>query len=519
MKNFDFVSSFSSVFGESNSPAATSYLDFIVEFLQTPIEKNQNLLMFFRAAMYSVMFLSTGEPSLLHYQASREVLQEVGGDELESQPQALDLLVRELVKECQIFGLQLLPKSLIPTVEKQALTLDGRLELDKLFSSHISLIGPHGRKIGEALLSASNTWYQNYVKDGDALALFRLWVDFDIPPYYCRYLKLLAEILWKDRAEIQFQKFKKHLPALTLTVQRPLSKILSSRAEISMNQERASVVYEGKIIAETSLIESQYGALLAKGIQSFGSIYHHKLLRYECQTGYENWIEGKAEPRVIRFERGETEIAEILGFKFKQAPGIIKSLLYAQARMMFHFDDANQGHLIALRKFKSRNTSREEGLEITLSTQLMPYYTFQTDRRGRLLVPMPALPPFVSAPQYHAGQALLQMFIMEEFTNRSMELTSEMSIEIPEEKWSDWLKQSGLPRSVFKQTRYRWLVDGDDGPRFLVQIDKNRYVLGDSYVKELNFFYFQGTIRKERQQQGRISVRKKQISRLSKSKI
>ena len=519
MKDFELIPNFSSVFGEVNSPEAIAYLEFVIEFLQTPIEKKQNLLLFFRAAMYSVLFLSTGEASLLHYQASREVLQEMGGNELEAQPKALELLVEELVKECRIFGLQLLPEGISSIKDKEIPASDGKPELDGIFSSYISAIGPHGQKIGEALLAASNTWYQSYLKDGDALSLFRLWVDFDIPPYYCRYIKLLAEILWKDRVEAQFQKIQKHLPALTLTVQRPLSKILSPRAEVLINEGKASVVYEGKIVAETSLVEPQYGSLLAKGIQSFGSIYHHKLLRYECQTGYENWIEGKAEPRVIRFERGETEIAEILGFKFKQAPAIIRSLLYAQARMTFSFDDASRGHLISLREFKSRNTSREEGLEITLSTQLMPYYTFQTDRRGRLLVPMPNLPPFVSAPQYHAGQTLLQMLIMEEFTNQSMALATEMSIEISEDKWNDWLKQSGLPLSVFKQTRYRWLADGDDGLRFLVQLDKNRYALGDSYVKELNFFCSQGAMRKERQQQGRLSVRKKQINRLSKSKI
>ncbi|HAB99071.1 MAG TPA: hypothetical protein DCE71_04545, partial [Parachlamydiales bacterium] len=336
-----------------------------------------------------------------------------------------------------------------------------------------------------------------------------LWVDFDIPPYYCRYLKLLAEVLWKDRIETQFQKTQKHLPALTLSVQKPLSRLFSSRIYPMMHQEKTSLLYEGKIVAEATCLEPKYSALLAKGIQSLGSIYHHKLLRYECQKGYENWIAGKSDPRILRFERGETEIAEILGFKFKQAPGIIKSLLYTQSHMNFFFDDQSLGQLISLNHFKSPSTHREEGLEIILGAQLMPYYTFQTDRRGRLLVPLPSLPPFVSAPQYHAGQALLQMLVMEEFTHRSIELASNNGIEILDEKWGEFLKRSGLPVSVFKQVRSRWLIDGDDGPRFLIQISKDRYCLGEFYAKELKFLHSQGALRKDRQLQAQISVRKR----------
>ncbi len=497
------------VLGESDPQEASAYLEFIVEFLKTPLEMNSDPLMFFRAAVYSILFLSSEDPSRLHYQAAREILLEAGGEELACEEKARDLLARALVKECQAFASYFLPFDPHSLTEEKLLSKEKILSLDALFSEHIAKLGPHGKSLSSALLSASLSWYQHYLKDRQALSLFRLWVDFDIPPYYCRYLKLLAEILWKDKIELQFQKTQKHLPALTLSVQRPLTRLFSSRAYQMTHQEKTTLLYEGKIVAEATCFEPKYASLLSKGIQSLGSIYHHKLLRYECQAGYENWIAGKTDPRIIRFERGETEIAEILGFKFKQAPAIIKSLLYAQSHMTFHFDDQSSSQLISLKEFKSPSTSREEGLEIILGPQLMPYYTFQTDRRGRLLVPLPNLPPFVSAPQYHAGQALLQMLIMEEFTHQSIELAASQAIEISEEKWDEFLKQSGLPLSVFKQARYRWLADGDDGPRFLVQVDKHRYLLGDSYLKELKFLYSQGALRKDRQIQAQMSVKKR----------
>lgn len=479
-----------------------AYMEFILEFLQTPIEKNQNLSMFFKAAVYSIVFLSAEDPSRLHYQAARETLLEIGGENLENEEKARDLLARALVKQCQIFARNFSPLSWEST---PIFSSNGILDLDEKFALQIEKIGTHGKAMSGALLAASKSWKEIYDQDQNGLALFRLWVDFDIPPYYCRYLKLLAEILWKDSIEAQFQKDQKHIPALTLSVQRPLSRLFSSRIASIITPEKVSLFYEGKIVAEAPTLEPKCAALLAKGIQNFGSIYHHKLLRLECQAGYENWVSGKTDPHILRFDRGETQIAEMLGFKFKQAPSIIKSLLYAQSRLTFHFDDQSAASLICLEDFTSENTHRSEGLQIALSPQLMPYYTFQTDKRSRLLVPLSSLPPFVSAPQYHAGQALLQMLILEEFTHQSIDLSTHQSIEIPEEKWRDFLKKSNLPLSVFKSVLQQWIKEDS----FLICVEPDRYTLGPAYTKESKFLTCQGAIRKDRQIQAQISVRKR----------
>ncbi len=502
--------------------SASSYLEFIRSFLKKARENSQDFLAFYQAAVSVIHFLSAEDPSKIHYHVAREVLREAGGAKLENEEKARDLLARELVKECKEFAFRaqsqrffhngIKDKKIFPEIvpdECIVFAKDGRLYLDELFSMHISRIGLHGKNLAEELSSASKLWYQAYVADQNVSALFRLWVDFERPPYYCRYLKLLAEILWKDRVAAQFEKNKKHLPALTQSVARPVSRFLSARAEIVEKNGQPSVVYEGKTVAEVAAIDPKLMPLITKGTLYLNSIYHHKLLRYECKAGFENWVQGRTDPRVMRYERGETEIAEILGFKFKEAPTILRSLLHAQAHMNFYFDDGSRGNLIMLREFRSRATNREEGLEIVLGTQLMPYYTFQTDRRGCLLVPVPDLPPLISAPQYHAGQALLQMLIMEEFTNKSIDLAQLGSIEISDARWDELLKQTGLPHSVFKQALSRWLVDGDDGGRFLIQVEPTRFTFGEKYNKELNFLRSQGLIRKDRQKQGQISVRKR----------
>ncbi|HAB99072.1 MAG TPA: hypothetical protein DCE71_04550, partial [Parachlamydiales bacterium] len=166
--------SFSMALSSQNPEEASAYLEFIVEFLKTPLEVNSDPLMFFRAAVYSILFLSSEDPSQLHYQAAREILQETGGEELASEEKARDLLAKALVKECQSFASLFLPFDPHALTQEKLFTPENKLSLDVFFAAHIAKLGSHGKSLSAALLSASSSWYQNYVKDLQALSLFRL---------------------------------------------------------------------------------------------------------------------------------------------------------------------------------------------------------------------------------------------------------------------------------------------------------------------------------------------------------
>ncbi|MES2273226.1 MAG: hypothetical protein V4487_03450, partial [Chlamydiota bacterium] len=441
--------------------------------------------------------------------------------------QAVDLLARELVTCCgqmkqqidasllQIGGFFQLLEDGSLNFQPQCpsdfpLEQDGCNRIDLLFASFIQRIGKMGAKASIAIQESAKERYSQ--ASNDRSAAWSLWIKFKPESILLSpHLSILTDVVWEDICSPLWGRQEKNVPAITQSVQRPVSRFLSSRAEIRTTNGKPTILYEGKAVAEIATIDPKLMPIVTKGSRSLNSIYHHKLLRFECKTGFENWAQGKADARVLRFERGETEIAETLGFKFKEAPSIIKSLLHAQAHMNFFFDDGSNGNLVVLRQFRSRTTNREEGVEIVLGTQLMPYYTFQTDRRNRLLVPVPDLPPLVSAFQFHAGQALLQMLIMEEFTNKSIDLATEGSIEINPERWQAFFKQSGLPESVFRQAIQRWLLDGPDGSRFLIQTAPDRYTLGESYRKEVNFLTTQGLHRKERQLKGKESSKKRAV--------
>lgn len=364
---------------------------------------------------------------------------------------------------------------------------------DAAFMRWIAAFGPHGELIAEHLAG----WRSEQPHS--------LWIDPSLPSPHCRALLLLSEVLWKDKIQPFLTKSREQVPAMTLSVQRPLNRLLSSRA--ALLEEGPAMSFEGTIIAALGPTDPTLLPLITAGLKHFSSIYHHKLLRLLCQLGFNRWVHNVPDPQILRFEGGETEIAKELALKFKAAPSILRSLLYAQAYMKFSFDDASRASLISLRHVRSMATRRLDALEIVLNTQLMPSYTFQTDRRGRLLVPIPDFPTFVSAPQYHAGQALLQNLVMEEFTHRSMELFTSRSIIISPERWQDLFYQSGLPVSVFKQTFARWIAD----ELFLRPVAAHRYTLGSACGQELEFLLTQGARRTERQRQGRLSVRKRRL--------
>ena len=78
--------------------------------------------------------------------------------------------------------------------------------------------------------------------------------------------------------------------------------------------DKHHMIHEGKVIATLPIIDPKLIPAVTKGAGSFNSWYHHNLIRYECRAGFENWASGEADVRLLKFDRGFTEIVEKLGF-------------------------------------------------------------------------------------------------------------------------------------------------------------------------------------------------------------
>lgn len=484
-------------------------------------------------AIYIINFFATKDPLPIHYTVAREILKQ----KKVSENKAVDMLARELVESCQNFKKFLEKESerecrfslslqnengYLVSMSTPQNELSWEKEecnaIDFLFSEFLD---KHFRKTGKnaakALLKDSQKRFQTFknpdLKNDSRPLLWNNWIDKEdgiriLSPY----LFILADIVWEDCCLAIWKRETRNVPALTQGVHPSVVKILSHKIKMKDIESTLHLIHETQVIAKLPTINPNLIQTATKGVGKLSSLYHHKLIRFECRSGFEDWASGKADSRVLRFERGCSEIAQRLELHSNQAIEIIKALLHAQAHLQFSFEDGSSGNLIILNKFRTLSSGREEGIIITLGPQLLPHYTFQTSKKNRLLIPVPELPPLVASSNSHASQAALQMLLMQMFANKSIELAKRESILISEKEWERMRKEADLPLSIFKQTIDRWLNDGNDGPKFIVKNEIDRYSLGPTYFKEQKFLIDQGILRKKRQKDGEKSARFKEPS-------
>lgn len=215
--------------------------------------------------------------------------------------------------------------------------------------------------------------------------------------------------------------------------------------------------------------------------------------------------------RILKRDRGATDFAESLGLNGKQHITNIKEIIHAMAYVEF-LGSQLSGNLIQLSKYKSPITGRQdEGYLINIGTSLLPYQAFEAYKNGEcgLLIPLLKDPPLVGSSRSHAGQYLIQMNIMGEFSRQSIELFNDGVIQITQEQWAEFAQSCGLTDDVLAKLQDRWTQDGDNGAKFLHKVDDDFYTLGPEYEKELDFLKKQGELRINQSNRGKASVIKR----------
>lgn len=129
------------------------------------------------------------------------------------------------------------------------------------------------------------------------------------------------------------------------------------------------------------------------------------------------------------------------------------------------------------------------------------------------MIPLLEDPPLVSSSYSHAGQYLLQMKAMAEFSKQSVGLAQNGAVQITENTWNELAEQCCLPKEVLRKVLDRWTQDGDDGAKFLERVDGDFYTLGQSHQKALEFLKRQGEIRIEQSNRGKASASKRAMAK------
>lgn len=501
-------------------------LSFVQDLLasQSP-EEEKNLSTYFRLAICIINFFSMEDPSQLHYQAAREILNDAGGSPLESDERARDLLARELVKECRELAGKIIPKELLQeNVDDKLLAIisgqnsqkdhlsfcvSGRLWLDDCFITHISQIGPRGVEVAKSLSSSSEAWHKEYVADNNASGLFRFWVDKNKAPYCCRYLKALADILWNDRVKNLFDRVSKQLPAITQgviisTIKPSLTK--GSRIEV-VDNAISCFSSEGREIATVPCVDPRLVPLICKGMEGLSTLNGHKLLRWQVRTGFHNWANGEEDPRLVCTTGGYEGIAEAIGCgNSKQSPTEVKAILHAQAYGRFQVPSGGEGNMIILREMERLRNGEPSMINIILGEMLLPNFGQNLPKgEARRLVPITELPPLIGSKNTHAAQAMLQLLILELFSKESDVLVQKNGIVITWEMWERLAEEARLPLSSLRRVVQGW-VNGDLFTQPFLDRQGDEYNLGPTYAPVTRFLEHQGNRRIEGAKQGEKSA-------------
>jgi hypothetical protein len=540
--SIDFVKNYKAMFGEQA-------LDLIYRFkiIERLLEKQNKPHLFYQILKNFLFTISSQDPTKFHYEIVRKAIAKIDEKELHN-TQAINLLAGAFVETCNKFNKKLkLTESLdqliincrkedpdkneIPSYyldfvecpeanddfEKQFFKENGLSIWDNIYLKILESTGKEGRKrakeFSEKIKKKKDGWDQQF------------WFQNatpDDPFFHSPALIILASALWQDDVKKRIKFSNKNVPALTTSVQNPISKMLAPKNKVLEHENNIQVFHQDSLLGIISIptIPQNIISTVFNGVQKLNTVTGHRFTRHLVVNAFEQMINGNSDYRVLKRDRGATDIADELGLKGNKHITNIKEILHAMAYFEFRGHQLS-GNLIQLSKYKSPITGRkDEGYLITIGTPLLPYQTFEAYKNGScsLLIPLLKDPPLVGSSRSHAGQYLLQMNLMGEFSKNSVQLARSGAIQLSQQKLEEFAKACDLTSEVLIKIIDRWTQDGDDGAKFIEKVEDDFYTLGPEHQKALEFLQRQGELRIEQSNRGKSSAIKREQARNGKKR-
>jgi len=243
------------------------------------------------------------------------------------------------------------------------------------------------------------------------------------------------------------------------------------------------------------------------GMKQLGTLTGHKMLRWQVNKGFENWVQGSNDQRLIEINGGYSTIAESIGCCNKRDIAKVKEILHAQAYGRFVFSDGSHGNMISLNITDRYRNQEPSKIRIILGDILLPNYVCRLQRGDRLLVPIGDLPPLHGSPNSHANQAQLQLLVFKEFSNQSKRLAQEGAVLIKIETWEQLAIESGLSPDKIKLIINHWCQP--DLFNCFLERQGDEYRLASYYDRAQKFLEIQGRNRISNSQRGIRSIENK----------
>lgn len=485
-----------------------------------------------QAASHVINYLAPRDPGLPHFTVSREILAE---HDLDKESEAVDMLARDLQKECLKLKKTILGPNFTYAREEGLYIADpaeeidlelvcsnaGMLWLDYTLVVQLSAIGSHSKQESEVIGAACSSRYKAVQEAGfeDMARCWKIWVDTE-SPLFPPYLQILASCVWEDVTRPKWETLsrrRKSTPAIAQTVWAPSVKEMLSRDKHITQDESGLVVADssGAIIATATVATADPSILsnVSLGLRDMGTLTGHRAYRFLVRSGFENWVQGADDPRLVQTSGGFAGIADLMGCHKRDDPQRIKRILHAMAHGHFNLPHGASGNLIALEIKKRARNGHPTDIDIVLGTMLLPGYIFNHPANDRKLIPVPDLPPLVANNGSWAAQSMLQLLVLEEFAEKSRSLAKDGAIHISPERWEELASKAQLPDSILEKVLERWLAE--DG---MLEASDGLYTLNAKrYGNELAFLTEQGN-RSESQSKRAQKARQKDSRSKGKSK-
>ena len=442
------------------------------------------------ARLVAWFFLQETTPHRLAEHAAKAILAEVKDDIA-----ALPAARRELAREVE------------DHLEEWASTIAVGETIDEALAGFLERIGGEIAKKGAAEVR------QNSAKRSEAENAAR-WAPGAAP---LRVARLLAKALWFDVVAPRLQRLESTHPALARVVHIDVVGILrpglSIRDDYVVDTDgRQRMMFTQSQALDVPTVEmGALPRLLRRGLELFGSIQAHRIVRHVVVEGHRRAITGEADPRVLRYQGGWSALAAQANVtEADDARAIVVALAHAAHELT----DGTHGNLLAYTA--RRGSPGRPGLvSLTLGDMLLPHFVHSLDpskartpTENRRLVPIVDFAGFVGRNNDHAAQATLQMMFMARLRDAAAELAETGTVRITDAEFAALAHDAGLTPALLPKVIDRWTHHGGDAPAFMVKAG-DRYTLAPHFAPALAFLEAAGQMSLARSKAGKLSAARK----------
>lgn len=473
----------------------------------------------------ATLSLTSMDQQPIHFYTARKVLKEKY--EIED-PRAVDMLSREILEHCKnisnfkSFQHKAFSKNPIEIEDLNDHLKHEKhdiLQADFEFINYLKSLGSKGKKLATKVKKNSEEIFNFYKTEGypDSYRkdVWGLWVTKEDQINVS--LLLLGQSLWEDRCKHIWNRQSKQVPAITSPIIEIIKPILNPKNKKSFIHENETIICcdkEGIPILSAPVIDANMFSVFKNGIKHLSTLTGHKIVRWQIQTGFENWAANSSDPRLIEIDGGYSKISELCKCNSEHDIAKIRDILHAQAHGYFNFPDGTRGNMITLRVLEKYRNSEPSKINIILGDMLLPNYVFRLPNNARRLIPIGDFPPFHGSKNTYANQAHLQLLVFEEFANQSDRLAKEGSVRISNERWEQMATESGINLQKIKEIIHHW--SQPDLINWFLDKQDEEYKLTSYYRNVENFLLYQGEQRLINSERGKKSAaNRKKILQIS----